>query len=305
MKPGYLKIVDTQKECQILNSLKKILKKCQLCPRNCNVNRLNNETGYCRASYELKIASYGPHFGEESVLVGKRGSGTIFFTHCNLGCIYCQNYDISQLGHGYTIDVHELAEIMLELQQKGCHNINFVTPTHFIPQIIEAVFIATKHGLILPLVYNCGGYENQNILKILEGIFDIYMPDFKYGDNNTGKILSGVPDYFTKACEALTEMHKQVGILKTENGIAKSGLLIRHLVLPQKMSGYEKVFSFISKNLSNHTYLNIMSQYRPCFNADKVDSVSVSLKPEEYKEAVKFAIKTGLTNLDIQGAYLL
>lgn len=246
-----------------INSLYRLINKCILCPRECGINREKGETGFCRSGSDLIVSSIGPHFGEERPLVGSGGSGTVFLTNCNLGCIYCQNYDISHMEYGKITNPESLANSLIYLQNSGCHNINFVTPTHFTPQIVESVKIASGMGLRIPIVYNCGGYESVNTLRLLDGIIDIYMPDIKYGNNIIGEKLSGVPDYFDKCREALTEMHRQAGDLKTKNGIAYRGLLIRHLVLPDNLAGSEEVLKFISMDLSKGSYVNIMGQYHP------------------------------------------
>lgn len=234
-----------------------ILHNCCLCPRHCGVNRLKGQIGECNSGKEVYISSYGPHFGEEKELVGTNGSGTIFFTFCNLKCLFCQNYDISNIGKGYQVSIEELSKIMISLQNRGCHNINLVTPTHFIPQIIKSLYLAKKEGLEIPLVYNCGGYESVQSIKILKDIIDIYMPDIKFGDNINASKYIGVKDYFDRAREAIKEMYNQVGNLKVNNlGIAERGLIIRHLVMPNNIAKTDKVLEFISKEISNKEFFD-------------------------------------------------
>lgn len=277
------------------DTLQNMLEECRLCPNECSVNRLAGETGNCHSTDEVVISSYGPHFGEEPELVGLYGSGAIFFTNCNLSCIYCQNYDISQLGIGNRISIDELANIMISLQSRGCHNINLVTPTHFVPQIVEALIIAIEKGLEIPLVYNCGGYESVETLRLLEDIIDIYMPDIKYSDNEIATRLSGIKNYWNVVRSAIKEMHRQVGDLHIDRkGIAKRGLLIRHLVLPNNLAGSEKVIDFIADEISRETYLNIMDQYHPAFKAAEDKKLKRRIKPDEYERVVEYARFKGL-----------
>ena len=270
-----------------------MLERCTLCPRECDVNRLSGEKGFCRGGYLARVYSFAPHFGEEAPLVGTQGSGTIFFSGCNLGCVYCQNYEISQLDQGTEVSAQELAKIMLYLQRKGCHNINFVTPTHFVPQILESLAIAKEMGLNVPLVYNCGGYESVETLRLLEGIFDIYMPDIKYGSDQAGLKYSKAKDYFSRAKDAVREMHRQVGDLQIENGLAKRGLLVRHLVLPEGLAGTEEVVRFLS-GLSDKTYLNVTSQYHPAHRACDHHEISRRINSREYLGASNLAREAGL-----------
>jgi putative pyruvate formate lyase activating enzyme len=270
-----------------------VLERCTLCPRECGVNRLFGEKGFCRGGKLAKIYSFAPHFGEEAPLVGTQGSGTIFFSGCNLSCLYCQNYEISQLDQGTEVSAQELAGIMLYLQREGCNNINFVTPTHFVPQILEALAIAKDNGVNMPLVYNCGGYESVETLKLLEGIFDIYMPDIKYGSDQAGLKYSLAKDYFSRAKDAIREMHRQVGDLQIENGLAKQGLLVRHLVLPESLAGTKEVIQFLSE-LSDKTYLNVMSQYHPAHRACDNHEISRRITSQEYAKAINMARGAGL-----------
>ncbi len=245
------------------------------------------------------ISSYGPHFGEERPLVGRNGSGTIFLTFCNLKCVFCQNYDISHLGQGDEVSLSKLGEMMLSLWRQGCHNINFVSPSHQAAQIIAALPYAVERGLNVPLVYNCGGYEEISTLRLLDGIFDIYMPDFKYGDSETAQRLSGVPRYVEKAMDALREMYRQVGdLVLDERGIAVKGMLVRHLVLPGGLAGTRRVMQFIAQEISRSTYVNIMEQYRPCFKAGDFPPLNRRITAAEYNEAVAIAREEGITRLD-------
>jgi putative pyruvate formate lyase activating enzyme len=276
-----------------------ILMDCQLCPRCCRVDRLRGETGPCHTASDTVISSYGPHFGEEAPLVGRNGSGTIFFTHCNLRCMFCQNYSISQLGQGRVATNGEMAKMMLFLQERGCHNINLVTPTHIVPQILEALKIAAGLGLYIPIVYNCGGYESAETLKLLDGMVDIYMPDMKYSDERNARRFSGVKDYPAVNRAAVKEMHRQVGDLQVdERGVARRGLLIRHLVLPNGIAGTEGVVRFIAEEISPNTYLNVMAQYYPARRAFKIPAISRPLRNEEFLEAVNIARGYGLERLD-------
>jgi len=275
-----------------------ILSNCELCPRKCHVNRLKSDKGFCKTGRNAAVSSYGPHFGEEKVLVGRFGSGTIFFTHCNMACVFCQNYDISQLGKGNEVSAQELADIMLELQRTGCHNINLVSPTHCVAQILEALLIAFEEGLKIPIVYNTGGYDSVDTLKLLDGIVDIYMPDIKYGDDETGNRYSQVPDYFTVAKKAVKEMHRQVGDLKTDDsGIAVKGLLARHLVLPGDLADTEKVMEFLATEISTETFVNIMDQYRPLYMARQYPELSRSINRAEFQRAVKIAQRYGIRRI--------
>lgn len=244
---------------------------------------------------EMVVASFGPHFGEEPELVGSCGSGTIFFAGCSLGCLYCQNYDISHLRRGETVKPLELAEIMLHLQKRGCHNINLVTPTHFTPQIAQALAIAAREGLRIPLVYNCGGYESLETLRYLEGVVDIYMPDFKYGGEEEARKYSQAPDYPEVAWKALKEMQRQVGVLQIdERGLATRGLLVRHLVLPHNLAQSRKILKLIAEEISPDTYVNIMDQYRPQYQAGQFTELNRRITSEEYLAVLKWAEGFGL-----------
>jgi len=275
-----------------------ILKECTLCPRECRVDRTAGEKGFCRTGDKPFISSWGPHFGEERPLVGKLGSGTIFFGNCNLGCIFCQNYTISHLGEGVEISFEKLADTMIGLQSGGCHNINLVTPTHQMPMILRSLLIASEKGLNIPIVYNCGGYESLNSIKLLEGVIDIYMPDFKYTDPEMAFKYSKAKDYPEVARAAIKEMHRQVGDLIIDKGIALRGLLVRHLVLPEGIAGTAVVVKFIAEEISKDTYINIMDQYHPCYRAFDHPPLSRRITGGEFKDAVRLALEAGLKRID-------
>jgi putative pyruvate formate lyase activating enzyme len=301
MKPGYLKLYESGELDRRIASLHEILESCVLCPRECHKNRLKGEKGYCRSGEELVVSSIGPHFGEEEPLVGRGrllgvgGSGTVFLTGCNLGCVYCQNYEIGHLGQGSPLSAEELASGMLHLQKLGCHNINFVTPTQFVPQLVQSIKHAIEIGLKIPIVYNCGGYESLSTIKLLEDIVDIYMPDIKYSDPENAKRYSNAPDYFARCREAVQEMHRQVGDLKMDaSGIARRGLLIRHLVLPNDLAGSREVMRFISEEVSKDTYVNIMFQYRPLYRADEYPELNRRPTTDECQKAIKTVRGMGL-----------
>jgi len=310
-EPNYIRLHETGGLERRIEKLYEILESCELCPRKCRVNRLKGGKGCCGSGMNLEVSSYNPHFGEEEPLVGKRrmfleewtrnmrsGSGTIFLAGCNLLCFYCQNYEISHLHYGKEVSLEGGADMMIELQKIGCCNINFVTPTHFAPQLLKATDIAIEKGLKIPLVWNCGGYENIEVIKVLEGIVDIYMPDIKYGDNMSAKKYSKVPvsDYFDRCKEAVIEMHRQVGDLKLDgDGIAYRGLLIRHLVLPNNIASSRKVLKFIADKISQNSYVNIMSQYRPEGEAYKYNHLNRRLTQKEFYSVIDIAEKLGLT----------
>jgi putative pyruvate formate lyase activating enzyme len=278
---------------------KAALASCTLCPRRCRVNRSAGETGYCQTGAQAKVASYSPHFGEEAPLVGRGGSGTIFFSHCNLLCNFCQNFDISHGGEGWELSERQLADIMLELQAGGCHNINFVTPSHVIPQILGALVLAAEEGLGIPLVYNSGGYDEAAALRLLDGIVDIYMPDFKFWDSPIAAQTCDAPDYPEVARRALLEMHRQVGdLVLAPNGLATRGLLVRHLVLPQNLAGTRMAMRFIATQISKNTYVNVMAQYRPCGRAREIPALSVPPTAQEFEQALREAEEEGITRLD-------
>jgi putative pyruvate formate lyase activating enzyme len=272
---------------------------CTLCPRECHVNRLEGEVGFCETGKRAKVASYNAHFGEESPLVGRHGSGTIFISSCNLLCNFCQNYDISHLKEGIEVEPEQMAAMMIQLAKRGCHNINFVTPTHVVPQLLEALIHAIEQGLKIPLVYNSGGYDKKETIELLEDIFDIYMPDFKFWDEKWSDRYCQAPDYRDVAIAAIKEMHRQVGdLIIDDQGIAHRGLLIRHLVIPDNIAGTDKIVHFIAKEISPDTYVNVMDQYRPCGNAHKDEFINRRLTSQEFKEAMDMARKSGLKRLD-------
>lgn len=295
LKPNYKKLLEKGDLLKKVKEAQKHITHCNLCPHECGVNR-KEEIGICQGNHRAIVSSYGPHFGEESVLVGYKGSGTIFFGHCNLSCVFCQNYKISSYGEGNTVSNEKLADMMLSLQNHyGCHNINLVTPTHYVPNILEAIYLASQKGLELPIVYNTGGYESMDTLKILEGVIDIYMPDFKYSYTKSGKRYSKVPDYPKRAKEALKEMDRQVGGLKTDNeGVAYKGLLIRHLMLPGGLEETKEVLEFIKEELSPDVLVNLMNQYTPSFKAFEYEEISKRLDVMEYKQAFDYGKELGL-----------
>ena len=299
MVAGYLKLYYRGELKQRVDKAKSLLESCSVCPRHCQVNRLRGEMGKCRTGAGAIVSSYGPHFGEEAPLVGRRSSGTIFFTNCNLRCLFCQNYTISQLGEGESVSKEELAYMMLSLQSQGCHNINLVSPTHVVPQILEALEIAIESGLHTPLVYNSGGYDSVETLKLLDGIVDIYMPDMKYGDENIAGELSGIENYPEINRAAITEMHRQVGDLQIDKqATAQRGLLIRHLVLPNDLAGTKEVVNFLAGEISRDTYINIMDQYHPCHQAFQIPGLARRITAKEFQEATELAQQAGLHRLD-------
>jgi putative pyruvate formate lyase activating enzyme len=296
---AYLELYHNGKLAERVEAARTLLKNCQVCPRHCGINRLAEETGECNTGKLAAVSSYGPHFGEEAPLVGKHGSGTIFFTNCNLKCLFCQNYNVSQLGNGTEVTDEELARMMLALQARGCHNINFVSPTHVVSQILKALEIAINLGLRLPLVYNSGGYDSAETLEILDGIIDIYMPDMKYSDEKIAEELSGIKRYPSINRAALKKMHQQVGDLKIdEDGIATRGLLIRHLVLPHGLAGTKEIIKFIAEDISLNSYVNIMAQYHPCYKAFQIPQLARPLSKQEFLEAIELAKRAGLNRLD-------
>ena len=297
--PAYIKTLRKGLLGDKVKKARSILSSCTICPRKCKVDRLSGQTGICKTGNAASVASYHPHFGEEAPLAGVNGSGTIFFTHCSLLCIFCQNYGISHEGYGFEVSTNELADIMLSLQSKGCHNINFVTPTHVVPQILAAVEYAAEKGLKLPLVYNTSGYDRVETLKLLEGVIDIYMPDFKFWNPDIAETTCKAKDYPEAAQNALIEMHRQAGdLVIDESGIARHGLLIRHLVLPGGLAGTREVMNFIANRISKNSYVNIMPQYRPCGRAAEVEKLKSRLSIEDYDMALKAAEEEGITRLD-------
>lgn len=301
MYPAYLESYHNGNLERAIEETFQMLESCYICPRSCRVNRLKNERGFCRVGVKPRVYSFMPHQGEEPPISGQQGSGTIFFSYCNMACVYCQNYEFSQLGEGREVDFTELAQFMLELQNMGCHNLNFVTPTHVMPQILKALSIAIGKGLKIPIVYNTGGYELVRILKLLSGIVDIYLPDMRYADNAMATRYSSAPDYPTYNQEAVQEMYRQVGVAKIDSeGIIKRGLIIRHLVMPGNISGTDKIMEFIAGELSKDTYISLMSQYLPCYRAAHFKEISQRLTYQEYRDAQMSMRRYGLYNGWIQ-----
>ena len=297
--PSYLSLLESGELEQRAAEGREILTQCTLCPRECGINRSTDERGECQSGALAPVYNYMAHHGEEKPLRGTRGSGTIFFSGCNLHCLYCQNADISQKNYGTEVEAADLAEMMLDLQHQDCHNINLVSPTHVVPQIIEALAIAAKNGLRLPLVYNTGGYDKLEPLQMLDGIVDIYMPDMKYSDEAVAWKYSGVKNYPAVNQAAVREMYRQVGdLLIDDKGIARRGLLIRHLVLPNGLSGSPTIISFIANEISLNTYLNIMDQYRPEYMAYEIPELNRRITREEFLQVKELAEKFGLTRLD-------
>lgn len=283
-------------------ALKAIYEECRLCPRKCGVNRMKAEQGVCRSIARAKVFSVHPHFGEEPELVGRGGSGTIFFSNCNLLCEYCQNWQINHRGDGSMVSEDELARMMIAIQERGCHNVNLVTPTHIVPSIVGALRKAIARGLRVPLVYNCGGYEPVEVIRLLDGIVDIYLPDFKYADPAlSAKYSPGAEDYPQRAMEAIEEMHRQVGHVATgEQGVALRGLMIRHLVLPENIAGTDRFVRFVAERLGAGVYVNLMAQYRPEHRARRYPELSRRITSEEYRRAIAWARQAGLKNLRTQ-----
>lgn len=277
----------------------KILEKCAICPHNCGINRLNNQIGRCKSKDTVKVALYSTHNFEEPCISGKKGSGTVFFSNCNMNCVFCQNYEISQQGKGKEISIEELADIFIKQQEKDVENINLVTPTSYVPQILEAIKIARKNGLKLPIVYNTNGYEKVETLKMLEGYVDIYLPDFKYSDNELGKRLSKVDNYFEIVTEALKEMYRQTGkAVFNGEGIMQKGMIIRHLVLPNHILNSRRVLKWINENMHD-VYVSVMAQYFPTYKAKEIDDINRKLTKEEYEQIEKY-----LYRLDLENGYI-
>ncbi|HOK70694.1 MAG TPA: radical SAM protein [Bacillota bacterium] len=271
------------------------LSRCVICAQACNVNRIEGELGFCRTGRLAVVSSAGRHFGEEDVLVGTGGSGTIFFANCNLACVFCQNYDISACGFGKEVSRRRLADMMLSLQAKGCHNINLVSPSHVVPQVLEALVLAVEEGLRLPLVYNTGGYDALSTLKLLDGIVDIYMPDFKFADADDAERFSAAPRYPTVAQAAIREMNRQVGdLVVDEDGVARRGLILRHLVMPGKLDDTREIMRFVVRDISRDTYVNVMGQYRPAHLASRYPELSRALGISEHQRAIEIAREEGL-----------
>ncbi|MBM3333601.1 radical SAM protein [Candidatus Sumerlaeota bacterium] len=299
MEAAYIALARSGELKRRIEQAREQLRHCQLCPRNCAVDRLGGEQGFCQTGARAMVSSASPHFGEEDPLVGRCGSGTIFFTSCNLKCVFCQNFDISHLGEGREVEPDELASMMLALQRMGCHNINFVTPTHVVPQILEALEVAIENGLRVPLVFNTGGYDSVETLRLLDGVVDIYMPDLKFMDRDAAGRYVNAEDYPDAAKEAMREMRRQVGdLVLDDDGIALRGLLVRHLVMPNGLAGADEAMRFLANEISRDTYVNVMAQYRPCGFAHKYIGINRPINSGEYRAAVDAAIAAGLHRLD-------
>lgn len=291
---SYCRLLESGRLAERVAQARERLRRCHVCPRHCAIDRIEGDLGFCLVGAKAFVSSHGPHHGEEAPLRGWKGSGTIFLASCNLRCVYCQNYEISQLREGKDVSAEELADMMVNLQEQGCHNINFVTPSHQVPQILEGVLVAAQRGLRIPLVYNTSSYDDLDTLRLLDGIVDIYLPDFKYADAETGLKYSKVPGYPETARTAIKEMHRQTGdLVINEQGLAVRGLLVRHLVLPGGLAGTGEVMRFLAADISRDTYVNIMDQYRPCWKAIKYPPLDRRITKEEFEEAVEAAKKAG------------
>lgn len=301
MQSSYLALAESGELVKRAEQALELLANCTMCPRQCGVDRTADEHGYCGIGKFAEVASFGPHFGEEVPLVGQNGSGTMFFCGCNLLCVFCQNYDISHPGEGACspVDAKTLARLMIDLQRQGCHNINVVTPSHVVPQLLWALVYAIDDGLTVPIVYNCGGYDSLETLHLLDGVVDIYMPDFKFWDGETSAAYMQARDYPEVARSALLEMQKQVGDLVVDkNGVAERGLLVRHLLMPSCMEESKAIFQFLAQQVSANCYTNIMDQYRPCGKALEFHGLSGSISAVQYEEMVQIARLSGLTRID-------
>ncbi len=298
MQPRYLEVYHNGSLKKSFEAAFKKLESCAICPRRCGVNRMQGEKAFCRTGLNAKICSFMLHHGEEPPISGQRGSGTIFFSECNMACVYCQNYEFSQRGEGgRQVSPEELAALMLRLQEMGAHNINLVTPTHVMPQILEALLVAIPKGLHIPLIYNTGGYELTEIVKLLDGIIDIYLPDMRYAESDAALRYSGAPDYPAYNQDSVKEMHRQVGIARINgSGIIEEGLIIRHLVLPENICGTDKIMRFIAQEVSADTYVSLMNQYFPCYQADKFKEISRRITKGEYEAAEQEMQRWGLHN---------
>ena len=298
-EPSYLGLYREGTLQDRIDQVGELMKDCSLCPRECHVDRLSGEFGFCQTGAKAKVASLHAHFGEEAPLVGNSGSGTIFFRSCNLLCTFCQNFDISHDVEGGEVEPKDLAVMMLSLQRRGCHNINFVTPSHVVPQILQALIIAIENGLHVPLVYNTGGYDKVETVKILDGIFDIYMPDFKFWDAKWAEKFCNAPDYRKIVTAAIKEMHRQVGDLAVdESGIAVKGLLVRHLVMPNDVANTREIMTFLADKISQDTYVNVMDQYHPCGRAFGDPAINRRITRGEYLIALQYAKEAGLHRMD-------
>ena len=296
-KPGYLNLAQSGELERRERALRAKMDSCSLCPRMCGTNRIAGMKGICGADHTFKIASHGPHYGEERPLVGNGGSGTIFFSNCNLLCVFCLNWQINHRGDGRLTTPTQLANMMLSLQRRGCHNINLVTPSHIVPHAVAALRIAIDQGLNIPLLYNCSGYESLEVIQLLDGVVDIYLPDCKFQDDETAaRFTQRAPDYTRHSAAAIKEMHRQVGTLKQDNGVAYRGLLIRHLVLPENLSGTDSFARWAVSELGADTHVNIMSQYTPMFRANDFPPLDRRLTQEEFAQAMRWARDAGLRN---------
>jgi len=322
MYPSYLELYESGELKRRVREAESLLESCSLCPRKCSVNRIKDKKGFCKTGYLARVYSYMPHFGEEPPISGNHGSGTIFFSGCNMACVYCQNYKFSQLNpvrnttlptgkakisnglnEGRDVTFEELAQFMLELQELGCHNINLVTPTHVMPQILKALSLAITKGLKLPLVYNTSGYEMPEVIRLLDGIVDIFLPDMRYAENEMSTKYSGAPDYPKYNQAAVKQMHLQAGIAQIDKeGLIKRGLIIRHLVLPNAIAGTDKIMHFIAQEISSCTYISLMSQYLPCYKASDYPELSRRISEQEYNQAQEIMLKSGLSNGWLQEA---
>lgn len=282
---------------QNIRKLYQLMEKCSLCPRNCGVNRIKGEKGACRTAKDFKVASVNLHYGEEPPISGEKGSGTIFFTNCNLACVFCQNFPISQLGNGNSITTEQLADKMIDLQNKGANNINLVTPTHVYPMAAETIFIAKQKGLTIPVLSNCGGYESKQVLELMEPFIDIYMPDMKYSSNENAKKYSKIDNYVENNRTAIKEMYRQKGILKFDaDGLAAKGILIRHLVLPNNIAGSKEIFNFVATEISQDTYMSVMAQYHTANISHTIKELNRKITQEEYDKVLEDFNSAGLYN---------
>jgi putative pyruvate formate lyase activating enzyme len=298
-EPSYLKLYWEGGLTRTIEKALSLMTSCSLCPRECGVDRLKGEVGYCRTGRKVKVASYNAHFGEEAPLVGRHGSGTIFVSSCNLLCSFCQNFDISHQNEGTEVEPEQIATMMIQLAKRGCHNINFVTPTHVVPQLLEALVHATEGGLKIPLVYNSSGYDRKETLELIDGVFDIYMPDFKFWDAKWAERYCEASDYREVATRAIKEMHRQVGdLIIDDQGVAIRGLLVRHLVMPDNIAGTQEIMDFLAKEISPDTYVNVMDQYRPCGEVYKDEFIGRRLTSREFRDAMDGAREAGLKRLD-------
>ena len=297
-RAAYCDLLESGQFAERVTLARERLRGCKVCPRHCAVDRLDGELGICQVGTQPFVASYAPHFGEEQPLRGSNGSGTIFFGSCNLRCVYCQNYEISHLKEGREYSPLQLAEMMLELQEQGCHNVNLVTPSHQVPKILEGIWLAAERGLSIPIVYNTSSYDDMETLQLLDGIVDIYLPDFKYSDAEIALRYSKIESYPDIAKRVIREMHRQVGDLVLDGkGIALRGLLVRHLVLPGGLSGTAEIMKFLAEEISKDTYVNVMSQYRPCYHAFRHPPLDRMITENEYEEAINLAKANGLHRL--------